>query len=496
MRKSDFDFSQPNRQSYVAILMILFKTINIVGRQLLPVILVIFIGSSKKKVDYLIYMVIATAGLSMIYALVNFFRTYFMVVNDELVIHTGVFSRKKTSIPFERIQTINFEQNIIHQFFSVLKLKVDTAGSDKNEFEFHALDSEKAYALRDMVLEGKRKNAKIPTSPSEQEKEMLPIFKLIMGISVAKLLKVGITENHLRSGGLIFVFFIWIYQSLQEVGLDVDDYSENVPSLEFSLDVILALAMLFLIVSIAISMIRSVVKHYDLQFLRSDHGFKVVSGLFTRREVSAIDHKIQFISWSDNLLKRLVGYKDLALHQASSSALKIKQNITIPGCEQLHIDQVVTTLFGDNDLDQMQQRPVDVRYFKRFALIVSVLLLIIITMGIWYEEYVKSLAVILFGLLLIIRRYLSYRKKAYRFDDQLLHIRGGIFGEKEEVMPMFKIQAVELHQSPYQTRHHLCSLSIYTASGGVGIPYISLKEGQQLCDLILYKVQASNKKWM
>ncbi|MBL0101410.1 MAG: PH domain-containing protein [Saprospiraceae bacterium] len=136
MKKSDFDFSTPNRQSYVAIILILFKTINVVVRQLLPILFVILVGGSGKKGDYILWLVIIIAILTMLYSIVNFFRTYFMIINDELILHTGIFQRKKTSIPFARIQSINFEQNIIHQLFSVLKLKIDTAGSEKVSLSF------------------------------------------------------------------------------------------------------------------------------------------------------------------------------------------------------------------------------------------------------------------------------------------------------------------------------------------------------------------------
>jgi putative membrane protein len=131
MKKSEFDFSVPNRQSYVAILMILFKTVNVLFRQLLPFVVVVLLGGSKSKTSYLLYTIVAVAVISMVYSVINFFKTYFIIQDGELVLFTGIFNKKKMSIPFAKIQTINFEQNIIHQFFSVLRLKVDTAGSEK-----------------------------------------------------------------------------------------------------------------------------------------------------------------------------------------------------------------------------------------------------------------------------------------------------------------------------------------------------------------------------
>ena len=155
MKKNDGEFSVPTRQSYVAIIMILFKTINIVFRQLIPVLVVILLGGSE-KFDYILWVISVIALLSMIYAIVNFFRTYFYIQDDELVMHTGVFSHKKTIIPLERVQSVNFEQNIVHQIFDVLKLNIDTAGTEKNEFQFQAIDAQKAKRLREIIMAGKK----------------------------------------------------------------------------------------------------------------------------------------------------------------------------------------------------------------------------------------------------------------------------------------------------------------------------------------------------
>lgn len=496
MKKSEFDFSVPNRQSYVAIVMILFKTVNIVVRQLFPILVVILVGGSKQKGDYIIWFIVAVSTLTMVYSIINFFRTYFIVQNGELILHTGIFSRKKISIPFARIQTINFEQNIIHQFFSVLRIKVDTAGSEKNEFEFHALESAKAYALRDLVLAEKQTLEPIHEVDITGVPSFQPTFNKIMSLSPTDLLKVGLTENHIKSGGLIFLFFFWIYQNLQEVGVDVDEYSEEIPEWEMGLYTIIFFTTVLMIFSVIISLVRSVVKNYDLQFLRSSRGFKIVSGLFTKREVSALDHKIQHISWSDNLLKRWIGFKDLSLNQASSTEINAKQNIRIPGCNTLHINEVVSTLFGKTDFDNFEMKVIDKRYFIRFSLIVGILILVVILGAYFIEQLDKIVPALIVGIYFIVTRYISYRKKSFGHNEELVFIKGGVFGDKAEVLPMYKIQALEIHQSPYQRSHQLCSISLYTASGRIKIPYIPISEGRNISDTFIYKVESDKRKWM
>lgn len=498
MRKSDFDFTVPNRQSYVAILMILFKTIQIVVRQLIPVLLVFLVGGAKDKGSYILMGVIGIALLSMIYSMINFFKTYFYIENNELVLQSGVFQRKKTSIPFERIQSINFEQNIIHQLFSVLKIKIDTAGSEKSEFEFHAIEEQKAQELRDLILAQKNQNHSFSTSEDEAtvNDDGSMVFKPIMTLGIADLFKVGFTENHIKSVGLILVFFFWIYQNLQEVGVNVDEYSEDIPEWEWNGTIIITLVAIMMIVSVFISLIRTVVTHFDLQFLRSGHGFKVVSGLFTKKETSAADHKIQYISWSDNLLKRWIGFKDLRLNQASGAEANLKTSIKIPGCQDQHIESVIHSLFGNTQLDHIEVRSIDNRYFTRFVFLLSILYLIFAGAMIWFELWKPLIVGTIIYIYVAVNRYLSLIKKKYGYHDELLYVKGGVYGDKSELLPIFKIQALEVYQSPYQSRNNLCNIIFYTASGKIQIPYIHADIAKSISDIFLYKVESDRRKWM
>ncbi|MBK9256449.1 MAG: PH domain-containing protein [Saprospiraceae bacterium] len=496
MKKNEFDFTIPTRQSYVAILMILYKTFTVIFRQMLPVIAIVLIGGNEKRTGRILFVLIGISAVSMIYSIINFFRTYFVVEDDELIIYSGVFNRKKTTIPFEKIQTINFEQNIIHRFFDVTRLKIDTAGTDKNEFEFQALDLQKASALRDILL-SKRNKIQSTQDGLESSTPAISIeFKPVMALTVTDLIKVGVTENHLKSGGLILLFFFWIYQNLNEAGVDIDEYSEEFPQFDFGIILAFLLILLFLTASFIISLVRSVVIHYDLKMLRSEKGFKIESGLFTKRETSALDHKIQQIGWSDNLLRKLVGFKNLYLKQASSVQLASRQTTKIPGCTDSHIASVVKSLYSADNLFNISMKRIDIRYFYRLLMIILPFGLIISGVLSFTDHASKIIWIWLVIGYLILNRFLSWRKKLYGFNEELIHIRGGVFGDKAEILPVYKIQAAELSDSPYQRSHQLTNLILHTAAGQIHVPYIPLSEAKKMLDYFIFRTQTDKRKWM
>lgn len=496
MKKNEFDFSVPHRQAAFAIIMILYKTIKLMVKQIFPVILVILIGGTKNKTDFLILAVGIISALSAIFAIINYYKTYFYVKNHELFIQSGIFKKKNTSIPFERIQTINFEQHFLHQIFSVLSIKIDTAGSEKTEFEFDAIEVNKAKALRDMIFAYNQSKDKVSHPTKQTHQDDRPTADLIMQLSVTDLIRVGLTFNHLKSAGLIFFFILVLFDNLKDVGIEVEKYSEDAINYNWTQNLIIILGISFVVISILTSLINIILAYFDLKFLRIKNGFKIIRGLFTRVEVSAMDHKIQHILWGNNLIQNLSGYKELRLNQASSAHLKAKQSIKIPGCRDSHIAGVIRTLFGDINLHEGKFYPINDSFYKRFAWILSLLFIPAIVISIWMGFYLESVIALVLLIYLILSRYIRFTKIKYAVIKDLLYVKGGLFGHANDLFPLFKIQGVQLRQSPYQVRKNLCSITFHTASGKLKIPYISIEEGHQLVNLSLYKAESSKKKWM
>jgi putative membrane protein len=499
-KNSNFSFDKPIRQSYVAILMIVYKYYSIIIKQLVPLAIIFFIGKNKAATwtQYLLYFVVGVAIVSMIIAIIAYFRFYFHIVDDELLVEKGILIKKKTSIPFDRIQTINIEQNIVHQVFRVVRVVVDTAGSEKTEFQFEALSEEMANSLRNLILSRKSAMKKSDTKNLQQHDEEAyeeEEVRTIMNIGVGQLIKIGITENHLKSGALIFAFGWWIYDNLSEAGVDVNDYGESI-DLSPTTSIILFLAVVFTVISILISLIRTVLMYFDLKFLRIGNGFRLTSGLLTKRNVAALDHKIQMVSFADNILKKILGYKDLLLKQASSIELANKKSIKIPGCLQEHIDLVTDSLYGKKSFDGIEYYEVDKRYFIRKAIYIVVFGSIPMIVGIYFENLLMWVGIALVMIYLLLVSYINYRKTKYGFNHKMIVVKGGVFGDKTTLFPLYKLQSAALKQNLYQRRKDLATVVLYTASGGTSIPYISRSTAEQLMNYFLYKVESDRRKWM
>ena len=498
--EANADFSTPMRQSYTAILLIAYRLYKVIIRQLFPLIIVLFFGGSFGENGYFMVSVIVIGVLGFIYSIFAFLKYYFWLQDDKLVIQKGVFKKTKTEIPFDRIQTINFEQNLIHRLFNVVKLNMDTAGSAGAELQINALDQTLAKNISDHILSRK---TELPTTGAEVEsandrRHKKTIFRL----PIPQLLKVGITENHLKSGGFIILFFIWIWENLRDAGLDVEekieDYVPDAEAISTSLMLVSFFVILFIVVSFLISLIRTVLKYYGLQMYRSGDGFIIESGLFNRREIAAKDQKIQILSWAQNLLQKWTSIYELRMRQASSVANSAQSSITVAGLEWQDVSDTETYLFKERytEVENIDFQPVDPYYRYRRMVFWTVLALPLFLIAYAVDSPRLMIITGVSYLLGLVGSHLSYKKKRWGISESMVMLRGGVFGNNAMMMELFKVQNVMVYSTPFQRRRALSSIILQSASGQVIIPDIGQDIVASIQDYILFKVESSNESWM
>lgn len=494
------DFASPTRQSPVAILLLIWKFYKRIISQAWYILIPVFFGGDKIKENQIFYVsviLILFAVISLVFAFLDYYRFYFYVIDDELHIQRGVIRKTKLNIPFDRVQTINFEQNIVHQLFNVIRLDVDTAGSKGNEFSFDALDKNTAGALRDLILNTKKSTK----TAVVQENPLLSTAKeeIILKLSMSQLIKIGLSQNHIRSAMLFFVFIFWIFQQLQDIGINMEDRLENVrwEGLHPNFTLLLFLIGLYFSLIIVISVVRTFLRFFELEFKRIEHGFKVVSGLLNRKQFSALDRKIQMLIWSDNPLKRLLGIFDLQLKQASSVAVGSRKSLHIPGCSAGNVKSVHEFLFPTIKMEDVPENKIDISYFWRNTLMGGILPVIIAFSVLYYFDLKFYALLSLIWIVYIgLTSYVGYRKWRIFIHPHMIRTKQGVFGNKYSEVPLFKVQNITIHQNLFQQRRSLANLIVYTASGSMRIPYIPLEFANTFRDYILYVVEKDERKWM
>ncbi|NND35355.1 MAG: PH domain-containing protein [Saprospiraceae bacterium] len=487
-------YSQHTRQAPIAILLIIFSIIKSLIRTWWPFILILIFQSNFLSPERAKILVGIVTTLVVIFSIWRYYRFYFFIEGDKLHVNSGVFTRVKLDIPFDRIQTISFEQNLIHQIFHVARLKIDTAGSSKEEFEFTALEIDKAKELRQFIL-ARRGHQVIPNTKEEDSS------RLMLNLEIGDLLRVGISQNHFRTTGIILAFLLGLRDRISDsLGAKYVDQFDSVAEqlMDNVLVYGLGLFIVILILSFFGTLVYTILRYYNLKLWKSKDGYRLESGLLNIREQAVRDQKIQIIRWVSNPIRDLFRIVQLRFYQASSSSGSSKTSMTVPGVPREHLKIILERYFS---------RPVDtlvnnshkihhsffIRRFIYLSLIPSLFFLALT----FLSQQLGWLALSLTWLVVIgIFQFYLQRKWRYYINSDSLLTKYGVFERMNRALLLRKVQGVQIRQSPYQRRKALSTLLLHTASGDIKIPYIQLEQALRIKNFVLYKVETSRYKWM
>lgn len=497
-------FPQPLRQSSAAIIFILGNVFRLLIRQLWVLILVVLFNPRKQVFSGFTFMVLALALFGAVMSVINYFNYYFYIQDGELVMEKGVIRKIKVNVPLDRIQTVNFSQGVLHRFFNVVAVDIDTAGSTGKEFSLQAISKEKADALRRYV-ENERQSLVSPepeTAAAPENIHKMPGSQdqLLFRLSLSDLLKIGVSQNHLRTAGIIMAFFIGFADDVEEA-LDlnfskkVEEFLGTAQGGEVFYLIMLGLPF-FLFASFLITLVRSSLQYYDLKFWRTDRGFKIVSGLFTRQEVSANLQKIQFVRWSSSPLMRLFNMMAVRMPQAASIQVGRKLSVGLPGCYETQLDAIREAYFPDEKILATEEHGVDKRIVRR-QFFIQGLFPVFILMLLSYSWLGNSIWIWLLWLPLAWWLSIKYFKNwRWYVSEAGLTTHSGVVNRKSFLLQWYKVQAVTIRQSIFLKKAGLAHLILSTAAGSIRVPYIPVAKARAVQNFVLYKIETDKRAWM
>ncbi|HET8810270.1 MAG TPA: PH domain-containing protein, partial [Flavobacteriaceae bacterium] len=310
----------------------------------------IFSSPSAKTWIYIGFGLAVVGILALVYSYVYYQKFLFHIdyKKEVFVLHKGVFSSENTEIPFDKIQQVNTEQSLLQRIANVYKLVIDTAGGKEKEASIMAISKAKANQLSAILMEAKETSeteSEIGTENISAKKEKT-VWSYKM--SLATLLKIGISSNYFRGLAIILAFFSTIYQEFSRWFRDsvvLDEYTNQFSGLSKSISGILVLVTLFLLASIAITMIEVFIKYFNLKLQQTKSRLQVEMGLKTNKKVSLQPRRIQLLQTKTNPIQKKLDLHELKVSLANSEDALQKSKIRIPGLGKSTVDKVHSFLY-------------------------------------------------------------------------------------------------------------------------------------------------------
>ena len=489
------DFSKQSPKGILVIyLRLLYKVLKVTW-----FLLFLFIQKfSKISSETLIYIYIGFT-LLLLFFLLRAYLLYknflFKIDDNHFILKEGILKKKNTSISFDRIQNVNFKQNLIQQLINVYEVSIETAGSKDTEISIKALTFDKAQALKKELSQVEK------TVISLKEDQPKPLLR----INFKELIKVSLTENHLQN---LLVFAALVFGVLQQLNdvfreLDTDNvldsYTDVNPGDIFnSILVFVILFLILIVIGVLSSIVRVLLFHFNLTLFIKEDSFDITQGLLTKKSIILSKGKVQSIIVSTNPIKKKLGISFVTFKQAVSGKVKKQQNklIRIIGCKAAQIKTIKELLYVNDSPESEKYVPNKYFIFRMYFRSSIGLLLFNTVILFLIQDFTLLLINLLLLPLTMLLIQLKYKKSYYQFNQELLKVGSGRIETHVTYLPFFKVQNIKMKQTIFQKRRDVVNLVLQTASGKIRIPCIEKERAIKLYNYILFKVESNNESWM
>jgi putative membrane protein len=503
------NFSQPQRQSSIGILVFFFADLQLYAKVFWPIFVFGLFKFDEIDKNYIflgIAILLLIVGSIAYLKFINF-TFYLDAEQEEFIINKGVFNKSKTVVQLHKIQQVTINQDLIQRLIGVYGVTVDTAGSTEKEGEIRAVSHSLALALKDNLL-NIEKNKTILDLPNELDADSNskttdhPFIK----ISFLSLLKIGITSNYIRSFGLIVAFFWKIYE-FGERFIKQSDFNKNQVNayvnkgLAFeSLFIILVLIVVAMFIAILmINLIRVIVKYFDFKITKQNGSLLLSYGLLNLKSTIVNPQKVQIITLSRNYFQMKMNILEIKIKQATSGEKEAKKNvIEIPGCNEQEREEILKLLFLKVPEKGVALKP----NFRK--LVFSLFLSIIVPLASFFAvanflaptflDYAIFIPVYVLFVGLIV--WFSFRNNCLFVTNDFIIKQNGAWDIESEIITPNKIQAISTSQLFWHKKADIGSIKIHTAGGTISFDLGNYTQIKQYVNFWLYQMETSDSNWM
>lgn len=432
----------------------------------------------------------------------------------ELVIRSGVLVHNERHIPYARIQNVDGRQNVAHRLLGVMEVRVETGGGQESEATMSVLPVADFEEMRRRVFG--RTDAGVETQAAPAERTLLHL-------SPRELMIHGFIQNR------GFVVIAAVLGLLWELG-PLDDFLGSVfdgkrpgrsevrglfrsffdPDwLPQGIGLTLLGLLALLVVVRLISMVWAVVRLHEFRLTRAGEDLRVEHGLLTRVIATVPLRRIQTLTALEGPLHRLFHRAamkvDTAGGQASPGAengeeSRARREWLAPILRREELPGLAREVLPGLDLEAVEWRPAPPRAFKReLKDWVLVSLIPMVPLTIFLRAWAFAVLPLLLGLAYAGARG-TVRHLGWAVTEDAVLFRSGWLRRQLSVVPFARIQAVAVHESPFDRRAAMARVRVDSAGAGewshrVDIPYLPRDTARELFALLEAQAASTELRW-
>lgn len=501
-------------------LSLLFSLVGIARSLLVPGLVVWFARGGDGYEFWLMVLFFP----ALLFSIVRYLTLRYRFQERELVLRSGILTRKERHVPFERIQNIDLEQNVFHRLFGVAKVRIETASGSDAEAQLNVLSLDHVAEIRRRVF-GDPRLSHTPTAtgpPVDRGDDREDGRSLEAGAEAAEsaereVLRLGLSD--LAILGLISLRGLALVAALLGFAWELDVFERFDDEIEaiwetsatgldaFASGLGWLLLALLAVVAFAVLQVLSIfwawIRFHDFRLSRRGDDLRTRFGLFTRITTTIPRYRIQSIRVSDTPLLRLFRSVSVRVHTAGADADNDDQKLRAWLAPVLPLTSLSTLLREVDDRvparTDLNWRSIHARALTRRLrrkVIVSAVLL-----GLAYAFLpLWSLAIVAAYVAISIHAIIrDFRHRAFAHVGDYLLYRSGWWKRELSLVRHDKIQVVATETSPFDRRWSMGHLRVDTAGRssfeGFEIGYLETGVAEHLAEELTQLAESETFRW-
>ncbi len=452
---------EPKRQHPAYILSVLIEQIKNI---IIPIIILFVSGDKGSMFQYLFAIVLVV--FPVVSAIIKWYRFTYYVTEDGFRIRSGLFVIENTFIQKERIQSVAINAGFIQQLFHVVSVRIETAGGKKAEGVLNAIPKDEALALRNEILQFKKK--KIDDVQTTEKSELVDESSVDFKTKVdsKKLILAGITSFEV---GIAFAVLASLFSQIEDL-LPNSVYEaiyNQIQSFTYMMFFILFLGCLLL--SLLFTTLRYVLKFANFTVQRKENQLMITRGLFEKNEFNVSIKRIQGVVVEEGILRQIFGYATIYVEAVGmGDSQENGRHVLHPFIKMKNVPEFLTNFIPSISYDVISHRAPNRARKSYYSW--SILIFLIVALAIVLLPFVQlwALGLVLIGVFI---GEIRYRYAGYTLMDRTVILQSGFFSRTTAIIPRERIQVLIGKQSMLQKRAKLKSIYITILSSQYGRTY-------------------------
>ncbi len=471
-------------------LSIILKSLSMLGRNIIAIVVLHF-SLFDQNIVHSMFAALALVALVVGVTVLIWSRFTYQVTDREIRIKSGLLNRNNRSIPFDRIQDVSVEQNLASRLLGLATVALETGAGGGEDGQLDALSRAEAEKLRDTIRDYKAGlTAGDPLADDQSVAvDTPPLFAMdnrrifiagLFNFSFVLLAILGALAQNLD-----FLLPDGFFDPRNWI--DALPEQETIDSFSSWVRIGGALAAILSLVAIGFvsGIVRTFVREYGFRLDRVDTGqpgFRRRRGLFTLTDVVMPVHRVQAATLQTGPVRARFGWYHLKFTSLAGDGSGETDHSAAPCASLAEIEPILAGSAVQPAPTDLEFQRVSTAFWWRRVIIIW-LLLAGIAVGLGYILHGGFFAIILLAVPVSVIQFLNWLHHRYALDQRQLYVRSGWWRRKFTILPLRKIQTIDVSQSPLDHPLDLATVSIGIAGGSataplriIDIPYRSAME--------------------